>query len=81
MWKKKELELIFCFPSFDFCKISLIIEWIGEDSNLVTKWNIIKESKVRFGKIEVGAVVDVEWEDETSPAKIVKISGRYMESI
>ena len=23
------------------------------------------------------AVVDVEWEDETSPAKIVKISSRY----
>ena len=55
-----------------------IIEWIGEDSDSVyTQWNIIKESEVRFGKIEVGAVVDVEWEDETSPAKIVKISGMY----
>ena len=59
-------------------KKCLIIEWIGEDSDSVyTQWNIIKESEVRFGKIEVGAVVDVEWEDETSPAKIVKISGTY----
>ena len=59
-------------------KKCLIIEWIGEDSDSVyTQWNIIKEREVRFGKIGVGAVVDVEWEDETSPAKIIKISGTY----
>ena len=75
---KQELEFS-VLPFWIFVK-SLIIEWIGEDSDLVTKWNIIKETKVRFGKIKVGAVVDVEWEDETSPGKIVKIAGMYVES-
>ena len=76
---KKDLEFS-VLPFLIFVKY-LIIEWIEEDSDLLTKWNTIKQSKVRFGKIEVGAVVDVEWEDETSPARIVKISGKYMESI
>ena len=57
-----------------------LIQWIEQDIS----WDVVAEEKIRFSHQDdkakddlLGVVVDVDWQDETTLAKILRVSDMY----
>jgi len=54
----------------------MLIQWIEDPPT----WDVLSTDKIINGKCEIGGVCDVQYEEKSSPAKILDI-GKYVYSV